>query len=410
MPTSKCARMRARSRRSPISARTTATRSSSSSALAGELVEALAHRGHSLHLRDDAARARRPRIGRRARPRARRGRGRRRAAPLQPSSSKRRSTPPGQPCVDESLSITIAVRRAETEPAGVLHGLPVRALVELGVADEAEDARPRPASSRAACRRRRRARGRASRSRSRRRARACGRGGGRAASRTSPKPSSELGRDEALRREHGVVRGRPVALREEEAVARSSREDAVVEDPEHVERRERAPVVLLVAGQPREQRRQIVVAECRRGRHAAHRRTSTKVQVKCRRELTIGELSERSGVSQSALRFYEREGLISARRTDGNQRRYAARHAAPRRARAGGEGGRRPARADPGRARRAARPDRTPTKRDWERLSRSWRRGARRAHRDARGDPRPADDLHRLRLSLAPDLRPAQPG
>jgi MerR family redox-sensitive transcriptional activator SoxR len=42
------------------------------------------------------------------------------------------------------------------------------------------------------------------------------------------------------------------------------------------------------------------------------------------RELTIGELSERSGVSQSALRFYEREGLISARRTDGNQRRYPA--------------------------------------------------------------------------------------
>src|SRR5947199_8874991 len=40
------------------------------------------------------------------------------------------------------------------------------------------------------------------------------------------------------------------------------------------------------------------------------------------RELTIGELSARSGVSQSALRFYEREGLISARRTDGNQRRY----------------------------------------------------------------------------------------
>ena len=42
------------------------------------------------------------------------------------------------------------------------------------------------------------------------------------------------------------------------------------------------------------------------------------------RELTIGELSERSGVSQSALRFYEREGLIEARRTDGNQRRYAS--------------------------------------------------------------------------------------
>jgi MerR family transcriptional regulator, redox-sensitive transcriptional activator SoxR len=39
-------------------------------------------------------------------------------------------------------------------------------------------------------------------------------------------------------------------------------------------------------------------------------------------ELTIGQLSERSGVPTSALRFYEREGLIHSRRTTGNQRRY----------------------------------------------------------------------------------------
>ena len=39
-------------------------------------------------------------------------------------------------------------------------------------------------------------------------------------------------------------------------------------------------------------------------------------------ELTVGELSERSGVAASALRFYEREGLIHSRRTTGNQRRY----------------------------------------------------------------------------------------
>ena len=38
--------------------------------------------------------------------------------------------------------------------------------------------------------------------------------------------------------------------------------------------------------------------------------------------LTIGELSERSGVAPSALRYYEAEGLISATRTAGNQRRY----------------------------------------------------------------------------------------
>lgn len=39
-------------------------------------------------------------------------------------------------------------------------------------------------------------------------------------------------------------------------------------------------------------------------------------------ELTVGDLSQRSGVPASALRFYEREGLIHSRRTSGNQRRY----------------------------------------------------------------------------------------
>ncbi|MGE4362130.1 MAG: redox-sensitive transcriptional activator SoxR [Mycolicibacterium sp.] len=40
-------------------------------------------------------------------------------------------------------------------------------------------------------------------------------------------------------------------------------------------------------------------------------------------ELTPGEMALRSGVAVSALHFYEREGLISSRRTSGNQRRYA---------------------------------------------------------------------------------------
>ena len=39
-------------------------------------------------------------------------------------------------------------------------------------------------------------------------------------------------------------------------------------------------------------------------------------------ELTIGALSERTGVATSALRYYEDEGLISATRTPGGQRRY----------------------------------------------------------------------------------------
>ena len=41
------------------------------------------------------------------------------------------------------------------------------------------------------------------------------------------------------------------------------------------------------------------------------------------KELTPGQLSDRSGVAVSALHFYEREGLISSRRTSGNQRRYS---------------------------------------------------------------------------------------
>ncbi|MFP5307568.1 MAG: redox-sensitive transcriptional activator SoxR [Gammaproteobacteria bacterium] len=40
------------------------------------------------------------------------------------------------------------------------------------------------------------------------------------------------------------------------------------------------------------------------------------------KELTVGELAERSGVSVSALHFYEAKGLIKSRRNRGNQRRY----------------------------------------------------------------------------------------
>jgi MerR family redox-sensitive transcriptional activator SoxR len=90
-------------------------------------------------------------------------------------------------------------------------------------------------------------------------------------------------------------------------------------------------------------------------------------------QLTIGELSERSGVSASALRFYERQGLIAARRTDGNQRRYdrvtLRRIALVQAGKAAGV---------PLERIRAALDSlpagRSPTKRDWERLSRTWAR------------------------------------
>ncbi|MFE3602688.1 redox-sensitive transcriptional activator SoxR [Streptomyces sp. NPDC059096] len=40
-------------------------------------------------------------------------------------------------------------------------------------------------------------------------------------------------------------------------------------------------------------------------------------------ELTVGQLSARSGAAVSALHFYEAKGLITSRRTSGNQRRYS---------------------------------------------------------------------------------------
>ena len=40
------------------------------------------------------------------------------------------------------------------------------------------------------------------------------------------------------------------------------------------------------------------------------------------KELTVGQLSERSGVAVTALHFYESKGLIKSNRNAGNQRRY----------------------------------------------------------------------------------------
>ncbi|MFL5518333.1 MAG: redox-sensitive transcriptional activator SoxR [Gemmatimonadales bacterium] len=88
--------------------------------------------------------------------------------------------------------------------------------------------------------------------------------------------------------------------------------------------------------------------------------------------LTIGELSARSGVAPSALRYYERIGLIGATRTTGNQRRYE--RAMLRRVafiRVSAQVG---VPLEEIRAALAALPDgRTPTKADWARLSRRWR-------------------------------------
>lgn len=46
------------------------------------------------------------------------------------------------------------------------------------------------------------------------------------------------------------------------------------------------------------------------------------VEVNPRFGLSVGEVAARSGLSISALHFYERKGLIRSARTSGNQRRY----------------------------------------------------------------------------------------
>jgi MerR family redox-sensitive transcriptional activator SoxR len=88
--------------------------------------------------------------------------------------------------------------------------------------------------------------------------------------------------------------------------------------------------------------------------------------------LTIGELSSRSGVAPSALRYYEDQGLISSERSAGNQRRYPRatlrRVAFIRSAQRVGLSLEEIAEA------LATLPSaRTPTKADWSRLSRGWR-------------------------------------
>jgi MerR family redox-sensitive transcriptional activator SoxR len=88
--------------------------------------------------------------------------------------------------------------------------------------------------------------------------------------------------------------------------------------------------------------------------------------------LTIGEVAERAGVATSALRFYEKEGLVESSRTGGGQRRYhrevLRRVAFVRAAQRVGLS------LDEIRDALSSLPDgRNPTAKDWERLSRSWR-------------------------------------
>ncbi|MEV0703472.1 redox-sensitive transcriptional activator SoxR [Saccharopolyspora sp. NPDC050389] len=88
--------------------------------------------------------------------------------------------------------------------------------------------------------------------------------------------------------------------------------------------------------------------------------------------LTIGEVAHRSGVAQTALRFYEQRGLIATTRTSGNQRRYdrsvLRRLAFIRSAQRVGL-----SLEQISEALETLPEDHAPTKADWARLSRRWR-------------------------------------
>ncbi len=105
--------------------------------------------------------------------------------------------------------------------------------------------------------------------------------------------------------------------------------------------------------------------------------------------MTIGEVSQRSGVAASALRYYDDRGLISSERAGSGHRRYPrsvlrriafivfAQRVGLTLDEIGGELGR-------------LRPDRAPSRQDWQRLSSTW---------TERIDERIAE-LQRLRGSL----------
>jgi MerR family redox-sensitive transcriptional activator SoxR len=102
-------------------------------------------------------------------------------------------------------------------------------------------------------------------------------------------------------------------------------------------------------------------------------RNASRARPGVAQSLTVGEVARRSGFAASALRFYERAGLIRSERTAGGQRRYprmvlrrlafirAARHVGLT--------------LEEIRAALQTLPEsRTPTRKDWTRLSGMWRR------------------------------------
>ena len=109
-------------------------------------------------------------------------------------------------------------------------------------------------------------------------------------------------------------------------------------------------------------------------KHKVHFKSSYpfKVALHARDLMSIGNVAERTGVAPSALRFYEREGLLTSERSGGGQRQFhrevLRRVAFIRTAQRVG------LTLDEIKTAMASLPkNRTPTRADWQKLSHAWR-------------------------------------
>lgn len=91
------------------------------------------------------------------------------------------------------------------------------------------------------------------------------------------------------------------------------------------------------------------------------------------KKLSVGVIAKRSGVAISAIHFYESKGLIKSQRNAGNQRRYKQdvlrRIAVIKAAQKVGISLK-----DIMKSFQSLPNERTPTKRDWDKLSRTWKK------------------------------------
>ena len=124
--------------------------------------------------------------------------------------------------------------------------------------------------------------------------------------------------------------------------------------------------------------------------------------------LTIGEVSRRSGVAASALRFYEERDLINSERAGSGHRRYPrpvlrriafivfAQRVGLTLEEIGEELAKLP-------------PDRAPTRRDWSRLSQKWTGRIDERIEELERLKAGPDRVHRVRLPVAGPLPHGQP-